>query len=601
MNTRKIILGALAALLVLGIGNFALNAIQTRSQLALIASTDPARQDEGVKSLMGRGVLFDALQGGAKPEVRMAAIDSLTRLAEGGKDDKAFDQLLQMLKDPDTESAEKKTHPVRDKAKDAVAKVGIAYPDKLLDACKNPDKNIQEQSRAALKQIGAPLKEKMATKLDDGGLRAPMGDILSSIKPESDVIPLITPYLTPEKLDKFKEKPDDLANAKIQLIEILGKFKVPEAATPILPFKDDENPNVRRAVITALANIGDPVGAPVLIGSLNNLDTDPTARAASAVALGAIATPEANEAMLKALSDFDSAVAIAAAAGLRRAGDRAYPYVERALNSPDVAVRELAAEAAGGMRQPTLAVRAMADKEPSVRAEGAESLGDILVRANGVRADITRLAAATDPADQEKAYRSLQTRGALSELDGGYNPGVNPAAKANAISMLKAKAAAEADEKKRKPFEDAVKKLETPFVVNGPVAPAPLPDGTSAATITPLVKALRDKGGNVAGISSTALGRMGRLVVPSLLPLLSDPDDTVAYLASESLVAISRPAVDDLLTLAQDGKAGARWAAVTLGEIGDPKAAPALEALSKSSDPDVAYAASGALAKVRAI
>jgi HEAT repeat protein len=596
VTTRKIILGLFVLLIAFGIINFGVNAFQTRSQLAMVNSKDSATQEQGVKRLMERKVLFDALQGGAPPETRQAAIATLQRMAEGGKNLDAFNELLQMLKDPDTESAEKKTHPVRDAAKDAVAAVGTGYPDRLLDAAKDPDKNIQEQSRNALKKIGAPLKEKMAERLDDGGLRAPLGDILASIGPET--IPLITPYLSQEKLDKFKDKPDDLVKAKLQLIEIMGKFKQPEAATAVIPFKDDEDPNVRRGVVTALANIGDPVGASVLIQALTDPATDASARAAAAGALGGIASPEANAAMMKALSDYDSDVATAAAAGLRRAGDKAASSVAQALKDPNPAVRARAAEAAGGMRTIGLAVQALSDPDATVRARAAESLGDVLARANGIRADLAKLATATDVKEQEKAYASLQTRGAILEL---LRPGAPPAAVANVVKMLNDKAAAESDEKKRKPFEDAVKKLTDPAVIAAEKTAAPLADGTNPASFQPLLKALGDADGTVAANAAAALGRLGTAVVGPLVALLGQADDRIAYYASQSLVLINRAAVDALIAQAAAGKPGARWAAITLGEIGDQRAVAPLETLSKSADPDTAYAAGAALAKVRAI
>jgi HEAT repeat protein len=596
VNTRKIILLVLGILVLVGIGNFALNAFQTRSQLALIDSKDTGQQEAGVKALMDRGVLFDALQGGAKPEIRLAAIQTLKRMAEGGKNEAAFKQLLQMLKDPDTESAEKKTHPVRDAAKDAVAAVGTAYPEQLLDAAKNPDKNIQEQSRNALKQIGAPLKEQMAKRLDDGGLRAPLGDTLASIGPET--IPLIAPFISPSGLEKFKDKPDDLRNAKIQLIEILGKFKVTEAALPILPLKDDEDPNVRRAVITSLANIGDPVGAPVLIAALNDTNTDATARTAAAVALGAIASPEANAAMLKALSDYDSDVASSAAEGLRRAGDKAATYIAQALTDPDANVRRLGVEAAGGMRTPALVVKAFADTDLAVREEAVLALSDILARANSIRAELGRLATATVLEEQEKAFRALQTRGAVLEL---LRPGSPAVARTNAIAMLNAKIASAKDDKERKPFEEVLTKLTDASVVASEAKASPLPNPADPTVLNPLLKALREKEGNIAANATLGLGRLGQSAVSALTPLLADPDQTVAYLASSALVTIARPAVDTLLTLAQEGKPAARWAAITLGDIGDNRAVPVLETLAQSSDPDTAYAASTALAKVKGV
>ena len=590
MNMRRLFLIAIVLLLVGGLGNFVWNSVQTRSQLALVAGRDPAAQGDGVQRLMGRGVLFDALQGGAPPDTRLNGIAALSRRADGGKDPAAFREMLQMLKDPDTESAEKKTHPVRDAAKDAVAKVGIQYPDILLDAAKDPDKNIQDQSRAALKAIGVPMEKQMAARLSDPKLRAPFGDILAGIGPET--IPLIAPYLQPPLL-KADSKPDDLAKAKIELIETLGKFKTAEAAAPLLAYQSDPDPNVRRSVITSLANIGDPSGAPVLIKALTDRATDASARAAAAGALGAIATPDANAAMETALGDYDLAVADAAAAGLKRAGDKAQAAIAHALQSPDASVRARAAVATGGMRGVSLATQALRDPSPLVRSNAADALGDILFRAETVRGDLTRLANATgNPADAQKALDALGKHGAMAELT---RPDAPAPARAAAIAALNAQTEKAKDDKARKKITDAIAKIQTPAAPDGT---GPLADLTPA-TLSPLVAALGDKDGTVAQGAGRALGRLGGAAVGPLVSLLSGGDDTVAYYASNALNTIGRPAVDALLPVAQTGKPGARWAAITLGEIGDTRALPSLQALSASPDRDTAGAASAALARMR--
>ena len=592
MNTRRIILFVLAALVLFGIGNFVWNSVQTRSQLALVSGKDPAQQEQGVKSLMERGVLFDALQGGAPKETRLTAVATLAKITDGGKNPAAFKELLQMLKDPDTESVEAKTHPVRDAAKDAVAKVGAQYIDLIFAAAKDPDGNIKDQSRAALKAIGKPLKEEMAKRLGDPDLRSAVGDMLASIGPET--IPLIAPYLEPAALEKFK-KPDDLQTAKTQLLEIMGKFTAPEAATPVLPFIRDANPNVRRSAITSLANIGAPAGAPALIGALSDPNADPAARTAAAVALGGIATPEANAAMAKALSDFDVTVATAATAGLRRAGDKAATNIAQALTAADPAVRARAAEAAGGMRSVALATKATADADPNVRAVAITSLSDILAKAAGVRAAIGSLAAATEKTEQEKSYNALQTRGAILDL---LTPGAAPAALTNALSVLSSRSAAAKDDAARKPFADLTAKLNDPAIRAAQAALPPLADPNAPNAFAPLIKGLGDPDGSVAENAVTALGRVGVPAVAPLVALLSNANDTLAYYASQSLAAIQRPAVDGLLLAAQPGNPAARWAAITLGQIGDARARPALEALVQSPDPDTAYAASSALLRV---
>lgn len=577
VTPRKLLGWSLLVLVGGGVINFGINTYLTKSQLGQVASNDPAQQQEGVAKLMGRKVLFDALQGGAPPPTRLAAIGTLQALTAGGKNKDAFEQLLQMCKDPDTESAEKKTHPVRDAARAAVAAVGASYAERLLDAAKDPDGNIRDGAREALKKIGAPLKEQVAKRLADKDLRGPMGEVLAGIGPET--VALIAPYLSDEKI-----KAD--AGAKISLIETLGKFSVPEAATPILPFISDSDPNVRRSVITSLANIGDPVGAPVLIQALQSTETDASARAAAAGALGGIATPEATAAMLKALRDYDTFVGVAAAAGLRRAGDAAAAQIAQALTDPSPSVRTLAAEAAGGQRSAALATKALSDADPAVRSKAAAALGDVLFRAAGIRKTLVALATASDDKTRDAAAVELARFGAESEVNGA---GIAATAKSQLIASYTARRDAEKDAKKKVSWDKRIAKLNAAPSLSALAQPT---------EFLPLIAALTDKEGG-AESASVALGRLGTVTVDALKAKLGGSDDTLAYYASKALASVGRDAVDRILPLATDGNPAARWAAITLGEIRDPKAAAALEALAKSKNEDTAYIAQAALSKVK--
>jgi HEAT repeat protein len=293
------------------------------------------------------------------------------------------------------------------------------------------------------------------------------------------------------------------------LIEIMGKYKVTEAAKAILPFEKDPDPNVRRAVLTALANIADPVGEPVLRAALLNPDTDASARAAAAATLGAFGTTEANDAMVKTLSDFDLAVADAASAGLARAAvtneATATVAISRALTSPDPAVRTRAASATSGMTQTGLAAKALTDTDAGVRVAAATAIGDILVRRGG---------------------------------------------------------------------------------------------NATPAELAPLVKALGDANGTVSDTAQQSLVRVGANSVPALTPLLAVSEDATAYYAVRTLAAIGNPAYDAVAAAAQSGKPSARWAAVTLGELGDPRAKPILESLQSSPDANTSQAAKDALSKI---
>lgn len=587
MTTRRIVLVVLGVLLLVGVGNFIVRSVQIRNDLSRIAGADTARQEEGVRNLIARDALFDALQGGAPKNTRLNAVAALERVAGKGDQPKAFEQLIQLLKDPDTESAEAKTHPVRDAATDAVARVGAQYPDRLIDAAKDVDKAIQDQGRKALRTIGAPLKEKMAARLGDTKLRTPLGEILASIGPET--IALITPYLAPGELQKIA-KPEDQAKAKVQLIEVLGKFTVPEAVEPIVPFKDDSDPNVRRTVITSLSNIAQPNAAPVLIQALQNSATDTDARQAAAGALGIIASPEASAALVQALDEYDLRVAGAAAAGLKRAGNKAAQAVGRALEHSDPAVRAWAAEASGGMTTPALAARALSDPDALVRGAAAFALGDMVVRSLRIKEELAKIAGA-DPAVQEQGAQSLLTSGVLKEA----LQGAGMAPRQNAVAAFERMAAA----KKKKKDGDKLRVVASDLSATAADAGKPPVFGSDQAAIAPLLRALGDQNGRVASLASQSLSRIGEPVVGALVTRLSGSSDTVAYYASQALAAIGTPAVAPLVSVAQNNRPGARWAAVALGQIGDAGAAPALEALSRSSDADAAYAAGIALNKVR--
>jgi HEAT repeat protein len=178
-------------------------------------------------------------------------------------------------------------------------------------------------------------------------------------------------------------------------------------------------------------------------------------------------------------------------------------------------------------------------------------------------------------------------------------PGAPAGAAAGAVASLQAQADAQDKDDKKKPFLEQIAKLNDPAVRAAEAKMAPLADGAGPAALAPLLKAVRDTEGVVAVAASDALGRIGAPAVPALVAMLGDANDTVAYYASQALGQVGAPAVDSLLPAAQPGKPAARWAAVALGEIRDPRAVAPLEALSQSPDADTAFAAGAALAKVK--
>ena len=239
----------------------------------------------------------------------------------------------------------------------------------------------------------------------------------------------------------------------------------------------------------------------------------------------------------------------------------------------------------------TLAAQALQDPAPAVRAEAAEALGDLITRALAVRTELSRLSDA-DPKVQETAIRSLMARDTFVSILQSAPAPVRQAAVATLQRM-----AADLQEK------DKAKDAEKLLARVSDISAAPAAGTQSIANvalqsaINPLLNALADGNGSVASTASLALSRAGEYAVPSLIARLGG-GDTIAYRASQALELIGRPAVDSLVAAAQPGKGTARWAAITLGEIGDPRARPALQTLSTSGDPDTRWAAGIALTKV---
>ena len=193
---------------------------------------------------------------------------------------------------------------------------------------------------------------------------------------------------------------------------------------------------------------------------------------------------------------------------------------------------------------------------------------------------------ATSDKSREAAVTVLTRFGAESEVNG---VGIAPGARVSLIAYLTSMRDAEKDDKKKAPWDTRIAKL---------TGAPPLSALAQPTEFAPLIAALSDREG-AAEAAATALGRLGPIAVEALKVKLGAGDDTLAYYASKALSTIGHDAVDGLLPLATEGNPAARWAAITLGEIRDPKAAGALEALTKSGDADTAFIAQAALSKVK--
>jgi len=104
----------------------------------------------------------------------------------------------------------------------------------------------------------------------------------------------------------------------------------------------------------------------------------------------------------------------------------------------------------------------------------------------------------------------------------------------------------------------------------------------NTAAIAPLTAALSDPEWRVVDAAVDGLSSLGVAAVPAVLGIVTDPaaDTTARYQVSRALALMGRGALPALVAaLSSPQPEIQRWAAISLGEIGDPRAVEPLQAL----------------------
>ena len=126
----------------------------------------------------------------------------------------------------------------------------------------------------------------------------------------------------------------------------------------------------------------------------------------------------------------------------------------------------------------------------------------------------------------------------------------------------------------------------------------------NVGAVPALIGALSDSSWQVVDSAVSALGDIGLDAADRLLTVLRSPESdlTVRYQISRALSSMGRGAVPKLTAALSDGSPSVQmWSAVALGEIGDPEAAQALERLTASADPQVAWVAQEQLRRLTSL
>jgi HEAT repeat protein/beta-lactamase regulating signal transducer with metallopeptidase domain len=311
----------------------------------------------------------------------------------------------------------------------------------------------------------------------------------------------------------------------------------PDPVAALVVALGDEDSEVRKTVVAALASLQDTAAVQALMQALLE-DSDPEVREAAAWALGEIEDARAISALGDALQrDEVPAVRLMAAWALGEIEDpRGVEPLGSAIDDSDPEVRLAVIHALGEIESPGAIEplgSALRDSDPEIREYAVWALGEIEdARAVPALADV--LASDSDVAVRRKAAW------ALGEIEHG--------------------------------------------------------SGVDA-----LAAALSDEDAEVRGLAIWALGEIEdpRAVDP-LAGLLRDSDVEVRQQAARALGEIEdRRAVDPLLEALRDSDARVReLAAWALGEIEDPRAGPGLAAALEDAEPAVRRRAIWALGEI---
>jgi len=328
-----------------------------------------------------------------------------------------------------------------------------------------------------------------------------------------------------------------------------------------------EEPELRGAAFEVLVRIGKP-SVPALIGLLQSDDQD--VRMAAADSLGKIGSKNATPALLKATRDVAAVRRVAISSICTICDSRSADLLVEVLSHTrdDGEVRARAARALSVIGGP----------KSIVALTGALGDWDLKVRTSVIT--------------------GLQTMGApaVKQVMAAISVGSREVRRAGATVL----------EKINSP--EAVPALLQLARDGDPAARASAARGFGAQSsgVRPdvLISLLGDADGRAADAALDSLVRLSSrpgdaVVVTSLASVLqSSASDVVKYRAANALVRIGTKAVDSLLAVLNAGGDAAKFAAYALGRTGDPRAKAALEKFVAASDPDLAWIAKRALARM---
>ncbi len=478
-----------------------------------------------------------------RPEDRRAALTALYGIGRNAKD--AVPALIEVLKDPEIfhrNSAASILGHVGPEAKAAVPA--------LIEALKDNESSVREHAIAALGSIGPEAKAavpiliealaKPEKRLDPRRDRVSILTALAQMGPTAFFEVVKNPSVRDESATIDRSGRLETSTIPGMILRLMG----PEAKATVpglLEFLKDKDPGLRRTAAFCLGQIG-PDGkqaVPALGEALK--DKDAHVQIAAARALWSIAKEQAAiPVLLQAMKSEQVSIrqeAVVALSAIGPGAKEAMPAVVAALADRDLEVRKLAFGALDKMRPATVPALAEGLKDERVRYDALELLGRI---GPGAKAAVSAVAETLKDKSDPVRYQAAITLGKIG-------PEAKAAVPALALALL--------DEARRvdEPFGKGYVLRDFTAVALGQIGP----DAKAAVPALIEVVLWRDFPYLMLGWhrrieefrapAAEALKKIdpaaGKALVPAMIKLLKDKDESIRVRAAAGLAHLGPDAI----------------------------------------------------------
>ncbi len=327
--------------------------------MADMVGTDTQKQISAAKVVITWETFYDIVQQRTDGE-RIQCAKGLA----AADTDAAVAALVGLLREPEPK--------VREAMVAILQQAAPKHQQAVLDGLKNPDINVRSSCTIVASKLGTPAIDGLVLVLKDITGQGSANQALAKIGPQ--VLPKVLPLLKEDSDVNVFATTDFYRNGAADL---LGKLADKRATKPLMDTLV-KYPSTRPVVISALANIVDPVAESIYTTCVNTETDAAELRAQCAETLGKLATPTALAQLEKSIQSDDMLVREGAAVGFSHAGPVALPILQRVWSVGNSDTKEAVISAMGGMRNVAVVplLSAILKSAPvNYRVLAAQSLG----------------------------------------------------------------------------------------------------------------------------------------------------------------------------------------------------------------------------------